>query len=128
MPKAECFFIKQQLNLLMNVTGVNSKKDKLKFLDVARIIYKNDKNWICPLDNDIEAVFDPAKNNFHQHGKITRWVLTDDEGTVLGRIAAFINEKKAYNYQQPTGGIGFFECINDQQAAFLLFDTAQKMA
>ena len=26
---------------------------------------------------------------------------------------------------QPTGGIGFFECIDDQQAAFLLFDTAK---
>jgi hypothetical protein len=41
----------------MTITEVKSKADKKAFLDVARIIYKNDKNWVCPLDNDIEAVF-----------------------------------------------------------------------
>lgn len=109
----------------MTITEVNAKADKKAFLDVARELYKNDPNWVCPLDNDIEAVFDPAKNNFHQHGKAGRWILKDDSGKVKGRIAAFINEKKAYNYEQPTGGCGFFECIDNQQAAFLLFDTAK---
>jgi hypothetical protein len=70
-------------------------------------------------------VFDPAKNNFHQHGKATRWVLKMITGNLIGRIAAFINNKKAYNYEQPTGGCGFFECIDNKQAAFLLFDTAK---
>ncbi|MBB5394913.1 GNAT family N-acetyltransferase [Mucilaginibacter sp. AK015] len=106
-------------------TEVTSKADKKAFLDVARIIYKNDRNWICPLDNAIEAVFDPAKNNFHDHGRATRWVLKNDKGQLIGRIAAFINHKKAYQYPQPTGGCGFFECIDDKQAAFLLFDTAK---
>ena len=44
---------------------------------------------------------------------------------LMGRVAAFINNKKAYHYEQPTGGIGFFECIDDEKAAFLLFDTAK---
>ncbi|HTD99631.1 MAG TPA: hypothetical protein VK668_10095 [Mucilaginibacter sp.] len=109
----------------MKITEVNNKITKKTFLDVARVIYKDDKNWICPLDNDIEAVFDPLKNNFHQHGKCTRWILTGDDGKLLGRVAAFINNEKAYNYEQPTGGMGFFECINDEKAAFLLFDTAK---
>jgi hypothetical protein len=109
----------------MTITEVNSKADKKAFLDVARIIYKNDQNWICPLDNDIEAVFDPQKNPFFKHGKCTRWILTDDKGELMGRVAAFINDEKAYNYEQPTGGMGFFESINDQTVAFLLFDTAK---
>ena len=110
----------------MKITEVKDKKIAEAFRDVARIIYKGDKNWICPLDNDIEAVFDPAKNNFHQHGKCTRWILTDDNGKPIGRVAAFINDKKAYTYEQPTGGMGFFESINDEKAAFLLFDTAKE--
>lgn len=109
----------------MIITEVNDKATKKTFLNVAREIYKNDKNWVCPLDNDVEAVFDPLKNNFHQFGKCTRWILRDNNGRLIGRIAAFINEKKAYNYDQPTGGTGFFECINDQDAAFILFDTAK---
>ncbi len=41
---------------------------------------------------------------------------------VVGRVAAFINERKAHTFKQPTGGMGFFECINDQEAANALFD------
>lgn len=110
----------------MIITEVKDKKTRKQFLDVARIIYKDNKVWVSPLDNDVEAVFDPAKNNFHQHGKITRWILKSSSGDLLGRIAAFINDKKAYTYPQPTGGIGFFECIDDQRAANILFDTASK--
>ena len=109
----------------MIVIEVVDKFSRKAFLDVARLCYKNDKNWVCPLDNDIEAVFDPQKNNFHKHGQAKRWILKDDDGKLIGRIAAFINDLKAYKYEQPTGGIGFFECINDKAAAFLLFDTAK---
>lgn len=109
----------------MTITEVNTKATRKAFLDTARVIYKHDHNWICPLDNDIEAVFDPSKNNFFEFGKAIRWILTNEKGELIGRVAAFINEKKAYNYEQPTGGMGFFECIDDKQAAFLLFDTAK---
>ena len=44
----------------MIITEVNSKNNRKEFLDVARLIYKHDKTWVCPLDNDIEAVFRPC--------------------------------------------------------------------
>ncbi len=106
----------------MKLIEVNSKKLNKKFLDVARIIYEDDENWICPLDNMISAIFDPEKNSFYNHGKAIRWILVDDNNNLIGRTAAFINEKKAYNFDQPTGGMGFFECVDDQKAAFMLFD------
>lgn len=109
----------------MTVTQVTDNKTRKAFLDTARLIYKNDPNFICPLDDDIEAVFDPKKNPFFGFGKAIRWILTNDSGELIGRVAAFINEKKAYNYEQPTGGMGFFECIDDEKAAFALFDTAK---
>ena len=43
----------------------------------------------------------------------------------IGRVAAFINQKTAFTFEQPTGGMGFFECIDSQQAAFMLFDTCK---
>lgn len=126
MPVDAFFILAVLWQKFMIISEVKDKATKKAFLDSARIIYKNDKIWVCPLDNDIEAVFDPAKNNFHRDGKCIRWILTDASGQLIGRIAAFINNKKAYNYEQPTGGIGFFECINNEEAAFLLFDTAKK--
>ncbi len=114
------FYIKH-----MTITEVKNAQDQKDFLDTARIIYKDDPNWICPLDQDIEAVFDPNTNSFHQHGVCTRWILKSADGQLIGRVAAFINEKKAFQYEVPTGGMGFFECIDDQKAANLLFDTAK---
>lgn len=107
---------------IIEVTGTDTRK---AFLDVARSLYAADPLWVCPLDNDIESVFDPARNNFHSFGECARWILKDDDGNLIGRIAAFINRKKAYHYEPPTGGCGFFECINSQDAADLLFDTAR---
>jgi hypothetical protein len=110
----------------MTIKPVNDTKTKAQFLDVPKHLYNDDKNWISPLDNDVSDIFNPAKNNFFQHGQCTRWILEDENGQVIGRIAAFINDKKAYQYEIPTGGVGFFECINDISASNLLFDTAKK--
>jgi GNAT superfamily N-acetyltransferase len=110
----------------MNIIRVTDRKTRKKFLDTARIIYKNDPVWVCPLDNDTEAIFDPLKNPYYNHGEAERWILTDDNNNLIGRIAAFIDKNLAYSYEQPTGGMGFFECINDKTAAFLLFNTAKE--
>jgi GNAT superfamily N-acetyltransferase len=109
----------------MSLIRVCNRKTEKMFLKTARVIYKNDKTWVCPFDNDIKAVFEPAKNTYFKHGRVERWVLTGDKNELRGRIAAFIDFNLANTYDQPTGGIGFFECINDKEEAFLLFDTAR---
>lgn len=110
----------------MQLTEVKTKKEEKAFLDVARQLYKNDPVWVCPLDKDIKAVFDPNENVFHSHGEAIRWILRNDQGQLIGRIAAFINERKADQDGKRLGGMGFFECIEDQNAAILLFDKARE--
>jgi len=95
------------------------------FHQVGHDIYKDDQNWVPPLEVLEDAAFDPTKNEFYKHGDGTRWILKDDNGKVIGRIGAFINGNRAYTFSQPTGGCGYFECIDDQKAANLLFDTAK---
>lgn len=110
----------------MTIVEVNDKKSIKEFLDLPRRLYKNDPNFISPLDKDIEAIFDPKLNNFHSHGIIKRWIVKTDAGETAGRIAAFINYKKNKDPDFIIGGIGFFESINDEKVAFLLFDTAKQ--
>jgi hypothetical protein len=110
----------------MNLVKVNDRKTRQMFLDTARQIYKNDKTWVCPLDNDINAIFDPRSNPYYKHGVAERWIITDNKNKPAGRIAGFIDFNLCNSHEQPTGGIGFFECINDRDAAFLLFDTARE--
>lgn len=104
----------------MKMHEVRTDADRKAFRQVAVDIYKNDPHWIRPLDKDIEAVFDPAQNKFFKKGECTRWILRDDNGKAIGRIAAFVN--KQYKQEQPTGGVGFFECIDDERAANFMFD------
>jgi hypothetical protein len=106
----------------MELYEVRTEQDKKIFRDMAADIYRNDPNWIRPLDKDIEEVFDPAKNKLFKSGECARWVLKDTSGKAIGRIAAFINQKYIKDQEQPTGGIGFFECINDNTAAHFMFD------
>ncbi|MBK7085277.1 MAG: hypothetical protein IPH53_11685 [Flavobacteriales bacterium] len=52
-------------------------------------------------------------------------MVYDANGTPVGRVAAFINPKTAHTEAQPTGGMGFFECVNDQAVANMLLDAAR---
>lgn len=104
---------------------VNDKKSHRLFCDVARMIYTDDPNWVCPLDIEIGQVFNPKQNTYFSHGEAIRWVLKNDKGELLGRIAAFINRNKSHSFEQPTGGIGFFESVNNTAVAHQLFHQAQ---
>ena len=109
----------------MDLIEIENSRQARAFIELPARLYKNDPHWICPLETDVEAVFDPSRNVFFSHGVCTRWLLQDTNGQIMGRIAAFINYEKSDKNPQPTGGVGFFECVNNRQAAFLLFDTAK---
>jgi len=110
----------------MRIIEVTEKGTRRDFLEIPKILYKNDPHWTCPLDMEIENTFNPAKNSCFNHGDARRWILKDEQGNLTGRIAAFYDKNKAFHNPQPTGGTGFFECINNQESANLLFETAQK--
>ena len=108
---------------LVQVTDGQSAK---QFLEVNVLINKNNPNYIRPLDKDINEVFDPKKNKAFRHGEATRWLLKDENEKLIGRVAAFINKKyKNKGDDVPIGGIGFFDCIDNQAAADMLFDVAK---
>lgn len=108
----------------MEIVEVVNEELAKEFLMLPVRMYKNDANYIRPLDNDVNSVFDTKKNKFFRHGQLKRWLLKKD-GTYVGRVAAFINEKTKNESEVPTGGVGFFECENNQESANKLFDTCR---
>jgi hypothetical protein len=110
----------------MEIVEVRSKKEREDFHSFPKRLYKGDPLWVCPLDSMVESVFDPGKNHAFSHGEVIRWLLRDENGKTIGRIAAFIDKVRSAANRQPTGGLGFFEVIENKNAAFLLFDTARE--
>jgi hypothetical protein len=110
----------------MQLVEVSNKQQAKDFILVNVEVNKGNPNYIRPLDKDIYEVFDPKKNKTFRNGEAIRWLLENDNGELIGRIAAFTNKKyKNKGDDVPVGGIGFFDCINDQQAADMLFDVAK---
>ena len=106
---------------------VKCKSDERKWLYVDRSLYQGYENWVCPLDNDILAVFDPERNKKFRDGGAIRWYVEDTTtGKAIARIAAFYDHETANGYEQPTGGCGFFEAPNSQEVANMMFDAARE--
>lgn len=103
----------------------NAAKAKA-FVQFPVTLYQNTPRWIRPLDKDIEKVFNPKENKFFRHGECVRWILVSPNGETIGRVAAFINRKTAHTTEYVTGGMGFFECVNDYKAAKMLFDACKQ--
>ena len=111
----------------MKIQEVTTSSQAKEFLILPVKLYKHEPKWIRPLDKDIESVFDKEKNKTFRHGECMRWILMNDKNETIGRVAAFVNKKTVNKgNDQPTGGMGFFECINDRQAAFMLFDQCKQ--
>lgn len=110
----------------MQLTEVTNAATAKEFIQTNVIICGKLPNYIRPLDKDVMEVFDKEKNKAFRFGEATRWILKDKDGQLIGRIAAFTNKKYRNKGDEiPVGGIGFFDCINDQNAADMLFDVAK---
>lgn len=110
----------------MQLQEVTTPGLEKQFIELNYTLNKGNPQYIRPLDKDIRDVFSKEKNKAYRNGKLIRWVLFNETGEGIGRIAAFTNKKyKNKGDEFPVGGIGFFDCINDQRAADLLFDVAR---
>lgn len=110
----------------MQITRVKTKNDSKKFVHFPVHLYKDVSEWIRPIDKEITDIFDPSKNKTFNHGECERWIV-ERNGHMVGRIAAFYLDKSGSDADSNIeGGVGFFESVNEQEVANLLFDTALK--
>lgn len=108
----------------MQIIEVNSARLEKEFINFNATVHQDNPNYIRPLDVEVKEVFDLTKNKSFKYGEAARWILVSNNETI-GRIAAFTNSKYKNNGTEfPVGGIGYFDCINQQEAANILFDTA----
>ena len=104
---------------------VETTKELNDFLELPYILYKNDPNWVPPLRSEQKNQFILQKNPMLEHCCYQLFLLYQDD-RVAGRIAAFTDQLALETWKQPIGLIGSFECINNQEAAHLLLESAKK--
>lgn len=110
----------------MNLVEVDNKNLAQEFIQVNVLLNQQNPNYIRPLDNEINDLFDSTKNRAFKYGTAKRWILKNNNNELIGRIAAFTNAKYInYGTNFNVGAVGLFDCIDNQEAANLLFNEAK---
>jgi GNAT superfamily N-acetyltransferase len=102
------------------ISVVESNEDKLKFLEFPYQHYAEDQYWVPPLKIEQKKLMDTEKNPFFNNAEI-EFFLAYHNDKLVGRIAAIIDHRYNEYHNSKTGFFGFFECINREQTARLMF-------
>lgn len=93
------------------------------FLDIPVEIYKDDPNWVHPLDFERKEALSPKKNPYFNHAQVQMWIAYKNDKPV-GRISAQVDENSLKTINPTLGHFGLFECIDDAKVSNALFETA----
>lgn len=105
------------------ITIVDTPSLKKEFTEFLYRHYQDDRFFVPPLRMDQKKLIDTEKNPFFNNAEI-KLFLAEKDGKTAGRIAAIIDHRYNEHHGSKTGHFGFFECINDQHTANMLFRVA----
>jgi hypothetical protein len=106
------------------IRPVSGKSDMKKFIELPWVVYEHDELWIPPLKPSVAKLLNQKKHPFWQFSE-GEYFLAEKNGEVIGRIVALIDRNNNTFHQEKVGAWGFFECIQDPEAACGLFETAE---
>jgi GNAT superfamily N-acetyltransferase len=110
---------------MMQIKRVDSKAELAKFIDFPHDLYKGDANYVPELHIAQRDLLTPGKHPFYEHSSLQAFLLYDGD-KIIGRIAAILNNNyNRFNHCRE-GFFGFFDVIQDKQAAKLLLDAAEE--
>lgn len=107
----------------IGVSLVTSRSEKKQFIDFPYAHYREDEHWIPPLKMEQKKLIDTDENAFYENGNIALF-MAEKDGEICGRIAAIQDHRYNRYHDNMTGFFGFFECIDDEGVAKLLFKVA----
>lgn len=108
---------------LIKIRAARSRKERLEFIRMVWDLYKDDPNWVPPIEMDRMRLIDTEKNPFYKHARVELFIA-EKQGKPVGRIAAVVNDVHNNTHDDKVGFFGFFDSINDQDVANTLFNAA----
>jgi GNAT superfamily N-acetyltransferase len=103
---------------------VTNRALHLAFCDLPYRLYRTDPLWVAPPRSIEYRRWSPEHNASLRRRWWRRFVVHGRQG-VVGRVAAIIDKDFCRRWQPGAGFIGFFECIDDVDAARALLSTAE---
>jgi GNAT superfamily N-acetyltransferase len=107
----------------LTVQPVTSRRDLRAFVRFPWRVYRGDPNWVPPLIAEQLRTLDPAHNPFFQRADVALFLARRGR-EVVGRVAAFLDRGAVERPDEPVGGFGFFEVVEEYPVAARLLDAA----
>ncbi len=103
---------------------VRENTDLESFAAFPYALYAESPYWTGELKKDVMKLLSPS-HPFWFHAERKLFSAYSSDGKMAGRIAAIINHNHNSFHDEKCGFFGFFDCINDEQAAGALFKAAE---
>lgn len=100
----------------------DDKHYRKQFMQLPFTLYRNDPNWVPPLQMEMKSVFNRKKHSFYTHGH-AQFLLAIKDNQPVGRLMMLHNQGVDDETENTTGNFYFFEAINDDEVANQLFNS-----
>ena len=104
--------------------SLTNKRDISAFVDVLWTVYTGDPNWIPLPKRMLKDALDLKQVPFLRYGE-AQLFLAERDGKAVGRISAHKNPHHDAYHNEKAGFFGFFDCLDDSEAAAGLFAAAE---
>lgn len=106
------------------IREVQNKRDLKCFVKFPLQLYRNHPYYVPPLITDEISIFSPIKNPAYENCE-TKLFLAYHNNSCVGRIAGIISHIANKKYQEKNLRFGWFDSINEEKSAELLFSALE---
>jgi GNAT superfamily N-acetyltransferase len=106
----------------LSIIPVQTDEDRHAFLSFPWKVYENDPNWVPPIFS--ERVHFITEHPFLEHADV-KLFLAKRQQEIVGTVGAIINHRHNEIHNEHIGFFGFFEVLEDEEAAGALLETAE---
>lgn len=108
----------------VRIRPVGTRADRRRFVRMPDRLYRDDPAWVAPLTFERLGLIDPKKNPYFEHAEACFWIA-ERNGQPVGRISAQVDRLLEERAGERIGQFGLFDCVEDDEVAARLFETAE---
>lgn len=107
----------------LTIQPVHTEKEKLEFIHFQWEVYRDDPLWVPPLVSERVHFLDREHHPFYEHADVDFFIARRD-GKPVGTVAVNVNHRHNEVHDEQVGFFGYFEVLEDREAAEALLETA----
>ncbi|MCF0192164.1 MAG: N-acetyltransferase [Prevotella sp.] len=107
---------------MITIKTVETSKELTQFIDFLYDLFAGNPSFVPPLFSDEYNCLNKKKNAAFEFCEAEYYLAYNDEGKIVGRVAAIINKKANKRWEQKRVRFGWFDFVDDKEVSAKLID------